>query len=140
MKKLAIVLAVIIVALLAILIFYPAKGPTAPGNNPVIVNEPLVGALIGSPVTVQGTVTGGGWFFEASFPVKVLDSTGRVIGQSPAQAQPAEAWMSTGTVAFTALVTFTAPKTATGSIVLSKDNPSGLPANDQSFSIPVRFK
>ena len=89
-------LGVIIVALLAVLIFYnPAKAPQLPPDNvggakiiqPVVsadghlsVTAPQAGALITSPATIVGTVTGGGWFFEASFPVKIVDGDGTVLG------------------------------------------------------------
>ena len=153
-KVLVVVLGVIILVLLGVLIFYnPAKAPQLPPDNvggakilqPTVsadghvgVTAPQSGALITSPVTVVGTVTGGGWFFEASFPVKVLDADGRVLGTGIAHAQAD--WMSTSSVPFTAIVQFTAPHSATGTVVLSKDNPSGLPQNDTSLSIPVRFK
>lgn len=161
MKKTVIILGVVIVILLGILAFYnPARGPS--GGNPsatstvsgasstvqpmvsadghVVVIAPLPYDEIASSVTVEGAVTGGGWFFENSFPVKVLDGNGKVIGQGVAQAGGASgSWMSTGTVPFTAKVTFTTPKYATGTVVLSKDNPSGMPQNDLSVSVPVIF-
>ena len=154
LKALAIVFAVIIIVLLGVLFFYnPAKAPQLPPDNvggakilqPTMsadghlgVTAPQPGALVTSPVTVIGTVTGGGWFFEATFPVKVLDSDGAVLGAGTAEAQAD--WMSTGTVPFTAIVQFTAPHGVTGTVVLSKDNPSGLAKIDGSLSIPVRFK
>jgi hypothetical protein len=153
-KILVVALGVIIVVLLGVLIFYnPAKAPQLPPDNGgaakvlqpttsadghVGVTAPQPGALIASPATVIGTITGGGWFFEASFPVKVLDGDGTVLGTGIAQAQAD--WTSTSSVPFTAIVQFSAPHGATGTVVLSKDNPSGLAKNDMSFSIPVRFK
>jgi hypothetical protein len=47
--------------------------------------------------------------------------------------------MTTNFVPFTAVITFTPATTATGTIVLEKDNPSGLPANDNSLTIPITF-
>ncbi len=154
LKTLAIVFAVIIIILLGVLFFYnPAKAPQLPPDNaggakilqPTVsadghlgVTAPQPGALVTSPLTVTGTVTGGGWFFEASFPVKVLDGNGTIIGTGLAEAQAD--WMSTSSVPFTAIVQFSAPRYATGTVVLSKDNPSGMPQNDMSLNIPVRFK
>lgn len=154
MKTLVIVFAVIIIILLGVLFFYnPAKAPPLPPHNTIVSEGKLppavsadgrlavvslhAGDLVASPLTVTGTVTGGGWFFEASFPVKVLDGSGAVIGHGIAQAQAD--WMSTSSVPFTAIVQFSAPS-ATGTVVFSKDNPSGLPKNNMSLSIPVRFK
>ncbi|HVN26727.1 MAG TPA: Gmad2 immunoglobulin-like domain-containing protein [Candidatus Paceibacterota bacterium] len=151
LKALVVVLAVIIVALLGVLIFYnpkpatPAPGPSFGATSTVAlsldghvaVTIPQAGASVASPVSIAGTVTGGGWFFEATFPVKVLDATGAMIGEG--QARATADWMSTGTVPFSASVSFRAPATATGSIVFSKDNPSGDPARDESFAVPVVF-
>lgn len=141
--------AVVIVVLLGVLIFVkPAQGPTAPAavnaepavspDGHVVVTAPLSDTVVSSPVAIAGTATGGGWFFEASFPVKVLDGDGAVLGQGQAQAQ--SDWTSTGTIPFVASITFRTPKYATGAIVFAKDNPSGLPENAQELSVPVRFK
>ena len=81
---------------------------------------------------------GGGWFFEASFPVKVVDADGIVLGQGQAQAQGD--WMSTGTVPFVASISFATPYSATGTIVLAKDNPSGMLQNDLPLRVPVAFR
>ena len=67
-----------------------------------------------------------------------VNGEGTVLGRGIAQAQAD--WMSTGTVSFTAIVQFTAPRGTTGTVVLSKDNPSGLPKNDASLVIPVGFR
>lgn len=154
LKVLAIVFAVIIIVLLGVLFFYnPAKAPQLPPDNvggakilqPIVsadghlsVTSLVAGQIVTSPVTVVGTVTGGRWFFEATFPAKVLDSDGTVLGTGTAEAQAD--WTSTGTVPFTAIIQFSAPHGATGTVVLSKDNPSGAPQNDLSLSIPVKFK
>ena len=42
-------------------------------------------------------------------------------------------------VPFTATLAFKAPATATGEVVLEKDNPSAEPRNAQTLRIPVRF-
>ena len=135
-KIIAIVLGVIIVILIGVLIFvHPAKGPTI--TQGLQISLPQANAIVTSPAAIEGTVTGGGWFFEASFPIKILDSDGTVLGQGTAQAL--SDWMSTGTVPFSASIPFTTPHDATGTIVFSKDNPSGAPENDMSFSIPISF-
>lgn len=153
MKKLVIVLAVIILVLLGVFFFYdPAQAP-APlqTQTSTTTTQPLTStdghlqitslqnnSVISSPLTITGTVTGGGWFFEATFPVKVAGSDGRIIGTGVAQAQAD--WMSTSSVPFTAIINFDAATYATGTVLLQKDNPSGAPANDATLSIPVRFK
>ena len=139
LKVIVIIFAVVIVVLVGLLIFAkPVQGPTVQG---VVVTTPSAGGLISSPVAITGSVTGGGWFFEAVFPVKVLDGDGTVLGQGQAQATgtPGD-WMSTGTVPFAANIAFSAPKYATGTILFEKDNPSGLPQNAGELRLPVRFR
>ena len=143
LKAIAIIFAVIIVVLLSVLIFVkPVRGPELPPpavslDGRLSVTLPRTNDIVASPVFVGGSVTGGGWFFEASFPVKVLDGDGTVLGQGPAQAE--SDWMTTETVPFAADIPFTAPKYGTGTVVFEKDNPSGLPQNAGELRVPVRF-
>jgi len=91
-----------------------------------------------SPVTLTGQVPGS-WSFEASFPVVLKDGAGNTVAQAPASLQGD--WMTDDLVPFTVTLQFTKPaSTAAGSLVLQKDNPSGLPANEDSLSVPVRYK
>lgn len=91
---------------------------------------------IKSPLTVHGEARGG-WYFEATFPIRVADSNGNVIGSGPAKANGD--WMVEDFVPFSATITFTKPATATGTISFLKDNPSGLPENDDALVVPVQF-
>ena len=97
---------------------------------------PADNTVITSPVMVTGEARGS-WYFEASFPVKVYDANGKLLGSGPAQAQGD--WMTEDFVSFVASITFTKPTTATGKIVLENDNPSGLSENSKSVEIPVKF-
>lgn len=103
----------------------------------VTVYTPESGATVASPLGIVGEVPGS-WSFEASFPVALKDGNGSVIGQKPAQVQGD--WTSEDSVPFTVALIFDEPTTASGTLVLQKDNPSGLPENDDSVSIPVKFK
>src|SRR4051812_27006014 len=115
LKTLSIFLGVVAIALLGVLVFWkPVQGPTISQSQPLVsadghlqVALPLANAVVSSSVAIEGTVTGGGWFFEASFPIQVLDGDGRVIGTGHAQAL--SDWMSTGTVPFSASISFSAP-------------------------------
>ncbi len=102
----------------------------------VHVISPLPGSTIASPLMVTGEARGG-WYFEASFPVRLLDGNGAEIAFGTAQAQGD--WMTADFVPFVATLSFPLPATTTGSLVLEKDNPSGLPENDDSITIPVNF-
>ena len=136
------VILVLIVAVLGIMSFWgtqkisPVTETVRDVSEMINVTAPLPNVLVQSPLVVKGEARGN-WYFEASFPVKVFDSNGKLLGSVPAQAQGD--WMTTDFVPFVATTTFTTPTTETGTVVLQKDNPSGLPANDQSISIPVYF-
>ncbi len=103
----------------------------------VFVGRPSIGALVTSPLAVEGEARGT-WYFEASFPVRLLDGNGIEIGRVPAQAQGD--WMTTEFVPFRAEIQFVMPSTPTGTLVLEKDNPSGLPEHADEVRFPVRFK
>lgn len=100
------------------------------------VNNPKPNETITSPLTVTGEARGT-WYFEASFPVKLLDANGKVLAQVGAEAQGD--WMTENFVPFRAFLTFPPPTTSRGTLVLEKDNPSGLPQNADEVRIPVKF-
>ena len=101
------------------------------------VTYPEPNAIVTSPLTVTGKARGT-WYFEANFPVRLLDGNGREIAVIPAQAQGE--WMTTNFVPFNVILNFTNPTTTIGTLVLEKDNPSGLPENDDSLEVPVLFE
>ena len=100
------------------------------------VTAPEYGALVKSPLAVTGEARGN-WYFEASFPVKLLDQDGAELANAPAQA--VGDWMTADFVPFALTLPFNSPKGAVGTLVLKKDNPSGDPAKDDEVRIPVRF-
>ncbi len=114
---------------------------SAPNNADVSsrirVTVPEPQQAIASPLAIEGKARGS-WFFEASFPIRLLDSAGNEIAFTTGQAQGN--WMTDDWVLFKAVLTFTAPtSTATGVLVFEKDNPSGLLAYDERLTIPIRF-
>lgn len=115
----------------------PARASDAPVHQHIQVSAPSPGALIGSPVTVSGQARGS-WYFEASFPVRLVDSTGQQLAVVPAQARGE--WMTTNFVPFEVQLSFVPPSSAGGFLILQKDNPSGLPEHADSLVIPVRFR
>ena len=105
-------------------------------SNLIWVDNPKPNQTVVNPITLTGAAKSS-WYFEASFPVKVLDANGKVLGQTNAQAQGD--WTTGGYVQFLASVQFTAPATDAGILVLEKDNPSGLPQNADELRIPIVF-
>ena len=101
------------------------------------VNNIRPNQIIQSPIIIKGEARGF-WFFEASFPIKLLDGEGNLISQSIAQAQ--SDWMTEDFVPFQAEINFNVPETEKGILVLEKDNPSDLAQNADELRIPVRFK
>lgn len=105
-------------------------------RNIIWVESPLPEDVVINPITLTGWARGS-WYFEASFPIKVLDADGNLLGQVAAQAQGD--WMTDEYVQFFASLEFTPPATATGTLVLEKDNPSGLPELASELRLPIRF-
>lgn len=102
----------------------------------IIVNSPQRLATVTSPLTIRGEARGT-WYFEGDFPVRIEDANGNVLGQHYATAQGE--WMTEGFVPFESELSFMAPRTDTGTLILEKDNPSGLPEHADELRIPVRF-
>ncbi len=111
----------------------PAATSTQPLSGRVIVKLPISGSAVPKVFTVAGSAPGP-WYFEASFPIKVVDADNNFIGQGIAQAQGD--WMTVDSVDFIATVTVTG-YTGPATIVLLRDNPSGMPENDDSISVPI---
>lgn len=105
-------------------------------SNFIRVTTPVKDQLVRSPLLIQGEARGT-WYFEASFPVKLLDANGLQLAILPAQAEGE--WMTGNFVPFKAEMRFAIPTTETGTLVLENDNPSGLPEFSKEYRIPVRF-
>lgn len=101
------------------------------------LTNPQPESVITSPLTITGEARGY-WFFEASFPVTLTDWNGLIIAEGVATADGD--WMTEDFVPFTATLTYTKPSFGDrGSLILQKDNPSGLPENDDALEITVWF-
>ena len=100
------------------------------------VDLPFPGAVTGKEFKVIGRARG--FYFEASFPVEVLDKDGRRIFIGPAQAQGE--WMVDSLVPFE--ITVKVPDTYIGpaTLVLHKDNPSDMRQYDASISFPITIE
>src|SRR3989344_9586246 len=111
----------------------PIATSTLPLSARVVVTSPKPDAVVGDTFVVSGQAPGT-WYFEASFPIKIVDKDNNFIGQGIAQAQGE--WMTTDQVTFTATVTVSG-YSGPAEIVLMRDNPSGMPENDDSVSVPI---
>lgn len=131
--------AVILVGLGA-MVFSVPKIPEVVTENKysdlIRVDTPLANSGVKSPLVIQGSARGS-WYFEASFPVKLLDANGKELVSAPSKAQGE--WMTEEFVPFVAILVFDKPTTKTGTVVLKNDNPSGIPENDKEVRIPVQF-
>lgn len=119
-----------------------ASPPPRPGAPPqpsgtVLLDTPKPNQIVESPMWVVGRARGT-WYFEAEFPVRLLDERDSVLTWGSARANGE--WMTTDYVPFALTLNFNAPQTEMGTLVLEKSNPSGLPEHAGSVRIPVRFR
>ncbi|HEY4496744.1 MAG TPA: Gmad2 immunoglobulin-like domain-containing protein [Candidatus Paceibacterota bacterium] len=120
----------------------------------VRVDYPKHGDVITNPLIVTGEARGN-WYFEATFPVALVNWDGLIIAEWYAEAQldpndPESTWMTTDFVPFRAELKFENPSFQEGSVendfsrngylIISKSNASGLSEHDSSIEIPVRFE
>jgi hypothetical protein len=114
----------------------PTKAPEAPPApaliSPTTVNAPAPFARVTSPLTVTGISRG--WYFEGSFPAKLVAADGTVLAEAPAQARGD--WMTTAPVPFSAVLIFHVTQDTPANIVLEQDMP-GDGQVPQQVSVPV---
>ncbi len=103
----------------------------------IVVDLPFPGAVVGKDFSVIGKARGT-WYFEASFPVKVLDKDGNVLAQMPAQAEGG--WMTENFVPFKADIKIPETYIGPATLILKNDNPSGDPTRDKSISFPINIE
>jgi hypothetical protein len=102
----------------------------------IFINNPRPNQEISSPLNISGEARGY-WYFEADFPIELLDEDGNVIGTAIASAK--DDWMTEDFVEFEAVLEFEKPESQKGTLILKKDNPSGLSENDDELIVPVKF-
>ncbi len=98
------------------------------------VTLPFPGAVTGKEFKVIGEARGY-WYFEASFPIEVLDKDGNRLFVGPVQAKGE--WMTENFVPFEVDVKVPESYIGPATLVLHKDNPSGLAENEASISFPI---
>ncbi len=108
-------------------------------RDDIIIDMPIPHESLTSPIHIEGEARGT-WYFEASFPIVVVDWDGRIIGEGYATAQ--DDWMTEDLVPFEADIAFDVADEVpyrTGAIIFRKDNPSGLPEYDDAYELPIVF-
>lgn len=119
-------------------------------SNLIVVDYPRPNETAKSPLTITGKARGT-WYFEGSFPIEIAQDPESptidplsfynlntlTVGTGIAKAKGE--WMTEDLVPFEARVEFANPVYSKGFIILKKDNPSGLPANDKQLIIPIKF-
>ncbi|MEK7564492.1 MAG: Gmad2 immunoglobulin-like domain-containing protein [Patescibacteria group bacterium] len=103
----------------------------------IVVDLPFPGAVTGKEFSVVGHARGY-WFFEASFPIELLDKDGNLLDTGIAQAEGE--WMTENFVPFKADLKAPISYIGPATLVLKKDNASGLPEHDASISFPITIE
>lgn len=160
MKKVYLLIGLILVVLIAFLFYAKSEHSTGTINfdqsgnatstfvnehlDLIKINSPSPGEKISSPVSISGEARGT-WYFEASFPITIVDWDGKIIGEGHATAKGD--WMTEDFVPFEATIDFVKPDnfqagtfSERGAIILHNDNPSGDPSKDKAVEMPVVFK
>lgn len=101
------------------------------------VELPFPDAVVGKEFSVIGEARGT-WYFEASFPVQVLDKDGNQLAVVPAQAQGE--WMTEDFVPFKADLKIPESYIGPATLVLKKDNPSDMRQYDASISFLINIE
>jgi hypothetical protein len=99
------------------------------------LRHPQRDAAVSSPLLVAGEARGR-WFFEGSFPMRVRDGNGQMIGEGYVTAQGE--WMTPDFVPFRGEIRFERPSTEAGTLILKRANASGLPQHDEEVVVGIR--
>lgn len=110
-------------------------------NDLIVVSSPQPDDVVERDLNIVGKARGG-WFFEASFPVEILDMNGNLITTSIAQAITTKdgGWMTSDFVNFEANIKIPQSYSGQITVVLKKDNPSGESVRDASISFQLNLK
>jgi hypothetical protein len=106
------------------------------GAADIKLEQKLLEDTIFSPYIIEGQVAG--WYFEGSFPIKLLDANNKEIAVAIAEAQGD--WMTEEFVPFKAKLEFLVDKDQEGTLIFMKDNPSDLPEYDEKYVVSVNLK
>ncbi len=109
----------------------------------IVLSVPAPNSVVMNPLQIQGKARGP-WFFEGSFPVTLTNWDGLIIAEGIATAEGE--WMTEEFVPFSVSLKYENPYKVgdpdfmkRGSLILKKDNPSGLSEHDDALEIPIFF-
>ncbi len=107
-------------------------------NEMIRLDYPLPNQYISSPLTIKGYARGN-WFFEGDFPIILTNWDGLIISESYASTK--ENWMTEDFIPFQGTLEFEKPEYLNrGTLILKKDNPTGLSQFDDALEINVFFE
>ena len=98
-RHLAITITVLATVLAVVTAALPSGRAAAATGNKISVTTPVEGALVTSPLTVRGTTNF--WPFESTLNMRMLDASGRVIGEGYAMGGYPDGGPFEGTIKFT---------------------------------------
>lgn len=151
MKKLIILIAVIIALWLGFSAYTNNNKEILPDNtiptenidntkekaDLIVVETPAPNSVLPNTFEIEGQARGY-WFFEASFPVRLVAEDGTVLLNDYIMTD--SEWMTEKFVPFKKTFTYeNSTGVEKGTLILERDNPSGLPENADSLTIPVRL-
>ncbi|MCA9387356.1 hypothetical protein KC669_04955 [Candidatus Dojkabacteria bacterium] len=87
------------------------------------------------PINIKGQMENKGWFFEATFPLKLVDSNGEIVEQTFATAT--SEWTTEGFVDFDATINCAVNNLSGYKLILMADNAADLPELDDSITIEL---
>ncbi|MFA4999412.1 MAG: GerMN domain-containing protein [Parcubacteria group bacterium] len=112
-------------------------GNAAEKANLIILSSLNPNETITSSFIILTGQARGSWFFEASFPIEIVDANGMSLTSGIAKAEGE--WMTDEFVPFTAKLELISDYKGPANIILHKDNPSDIPEFDDALIIPVKI-
>ncbi|MBT4385057.1 hypothetical protein HOD30_04910 [Candidatus Peregrinibacteria bacterium] len=103
-------------------------------DNEVNVSVPASGAEVSSPFLVSGTAPGF-WYIEAQIILELRDADGKMLDYKSVMTY--DDWMIEEAVSFDGELSFEVSETTNATIVVRRENVSGLPEHEMSFEMPV---
>lgn len=105
-------------------------------ENIISVESVTPNQIITSPLRISGKARGF-WYFEGSFPLELIDASGKRIFMKPVLADGE--WLTEDFVPFDSSFTFSNTQATSGTLIFHKDNPGAGVGQGDTLKIPVRF-